>query len=331
MALVFADRVLETSTTTGTGAYALGGSVTGFRAFSAALSVGDTCYYSAYEVDSNGNPSGGEEIGLGTYSAANTLTRTTVLVSSNANAAVSWATGTRRIMLTPVAAGPPFSWVDSSGNPRLSGTEFNYYPSTYRLRVLDDATYVYLQAGTVSPSAANGNLFISGIFGYDLSSFRIAATTHNFNVGGTTILALGSTGATVTGNLTVTGSMSASNPQFTGVSYYQQSNPTALTATGTLTIAQLLTLIITVTSTTAVTLTLPTGTLTDAGILSGALAVNEAFEWYIINLGSSSGAVTLAAGTGHTIVGSATVAIGTSARFLTRKTATNTFVTYRIA
>lgn len=121
------------------------------------------------------------------------------------------------------------------------------------------------------------------------------------------------------------------SPQFTGVTFYQQPAPTAKAASATLTIAELLTLIITVTSATAVALTLPTGTLTDAGILSGALAVNEAFEWYIINLGSSAGAVTLAAGTGHTIVGSATVAIATSARFLTRKTAANTFVTYRIA
>jgi hypothetical protein len=121
------------------------------------------------------------------------------------------------------------------------------------------------------------------------------------------------------------------SPQFTGVTFYQQVAPTAKTTTGTLTIAELLTLILTVTSATAVSLTLPTGTLSDAGILSGALAVNEAFEWYIINLGSSSGAATLVAGTGHTIVGSAITAISTSSRWLTRKTATNTFVTYRIA
>lgn len=109
-----------------------------------------------------------------------------------------------------------------------------------------------------------------------------------------------------------------------------QVTPTAKTATATLTIAEILTDITTVTSTTAVTLTLPTGTLTDAGVQSGTLAVNDSFEWVIINLGSSSGAVTMAAGTGHTYVGSATVAIGTSATFRTRKTAANTFVTYRI-
>jgi hypothetical protein len=125
------------------------------------------------------------------------------------------------------------------------------------------------------------------------------------------------------------------SPQFTGVSYYAQGAPTARNSTTTLTIADLLTLIITSTSSSAVSLTLPTGTLTDAGILSGALATNEGFEWILINLGSASGAVTLVAGVGHTIVGQAvtpisSVTVSGVSRWFTRKTATNTFVTYRI-
>lgn len=121
------------------------------------------------------------------------------------------------------------------------------------------------------------------------------------------------------------------SPRFTGVAYYQQPNPTALSATATLTVAQLLTQILNVSGTAAKTLTLPTGALTDAGIMAGALPVDQAFEWYIINTGTSTGALTLAAATGHTFVGNVTVAIGTSARFLTRKTAANTFVTYRLS
>jgi hypothetical protein len=108
---------------------------------------------------------------------------------------------------------------------------------------------------------------------------------------------------------------------------------TTITAAGstTLTIAQLLTTIIQVTQTAAVTLVLPTGTLTDAGVLNGLGVTNNSFLWILINTGSASGAITLSAGTGHTYVGSATVAIGTSAQFQTVKTATNTYVTYRIA
>lgn len=109
-----------------------------------------------------------------------------------------------------------------------------------------------------------------------------------------------------------------------------QGTPTAKTADATLTIAELLTKIVTATSASAVALTLPTGTLTDAGLGSGTMAVGQSFDWSVINLGSSSGAVTMTAGTDHTYVGSATVAISTSALFRTVKTAANTFVTYRV-
>jgi hypothetical protein len=123
-----------------------------------------------------------------------------------------------------------------------------------------------------------------------------------------------------------------STTNLVGTSGYQiQPTITTLSATATLTIAQLLTYIVQVTSASAVTLTLPTGTLTDAGILNGLGVVNNSFQWQIINTGSASGAITLSAGTAHTIVGSATIAIGTSAILRTVKTATNTYVTYRIA
>ena len=110
----------------------------------------------------------------------------------------------------------------------------------------------------------------------------------------------------------------------------QQQTPTAKAASTTLTIAELLTGIVTTSGTAAITLTLPTGTLTDAGVTAPVLPVNGCFDWSVINTGTSSGAVTVAAGTAHTLVGSATVAIGTSAGFRTRKTAANTFVTYRV-
>ena len=120
--------------------------------------------------------------------------------------------------------------------------------------------------------------------------------------------------------------------QYTGGKGFfgQQPAPTALAATATLTTAQLLTGIVTTSGTVAITLTLPTGTLTDAGVTGPALPVNGSFDWAVINTGTSSGAVTMAAGTGHTLVGGTGVAIGTSAGFRTRKTAANTFVTYRL-
>lgn len=109
-----------------------------------------------------------------------------------------------------------------------------------------------------------------------------------------------------------------------------QAAPVAKTGSATLTADEVQNGIVTVTSSTAVALTLPTGALMDAGFQAGAAKVNQSFDWAVINLGSASGAITMTAATGHTIVGAAGVPINTSARFLTRKTAANTFVTYRL-
>ncbi len=95
----FYDRVLETSTTTGTGTYTLAGAVNGYQSWAA---VGNTniAYYHAYEVDANGNANGGWEVGSGAYTASGTtLSRLAILASSNAGSAVNWSAGTRRIGL----------------------------------------------------------------------------------------------------------------------------------------------------------------------------------------------------------------------------------------
>ena len=94
MALIVADRVQETTNTTGTGAYTLGGAVPGFQTFASEVSNADTVYYSITDnVDF--------EVGLGTYaSSGGTITRTTVFTSSNSNNAVNWGVGTKNIFLT---------------------------------------------------------------------------------------------------------------------------------------------------------------------------------------------------------------------------------------
>ena len=123
----------------------------------------------------------------------------------------------------------------------------------------------------------------------------------------------------------------SSNLQNLANLFVAQPTPSAINASATLTVAQLLTRIITTNSATAVAFTLPTGTLTDAGILGGLLLVNQSFDWTIINTGSAVGIVTVSGGTANTLVGSGVLAITTSATFRTVKTATNTFITYRIA
>lgn len=103
MAHLTEDRILETSTSTGTGTFALAGAVTGFKTFASVLAVNDTVWYYIEGVDANGLATGEWEAGLGTYSAASVLTRTTVQRSSNANAAVTFSAGTKRVGVTLIA------------------------------------------------------------------------------------------------------------------------------------------------------------------------------------------------------------------------------------
>lgn len=129
--------------------------------------------------------------------------------------------------------------------------------------------------------------------------------------------------------------------RITGEMFKKQQAPTAKTTAVTLTIANLLTKIITATHTAGATAayTLPTGALTDAGV---QMEIDDSFEWVLINLSAAAiDTVTLtAAASGHTIIGNPIVQsahnttggiTGNSAQFRTRKTAAETFVTYRIA
>ena len=95
MALVIKDRVKETSTTTGTGTFTLAGAATGFQSF-AAIGDGNTTFYTIVLV-------GGSqwEVGIGTYtSSGTTLSRGTILSSSNSGSAVNFSAGTKDVFVT---------------------------------------------------------------------------------------------------------------------------------------------------------------------------------------------------------------------------------------
>ena len=115
-------------------------------------------------------------------------------------------------------------------------------------------------------------------------------------------------------------------PQLTTDRIYK-TQPTIVTITTTpttLTYTNISTGIIRTAISGAVALTLPTG----ASMQTMGIPLNKGFDWNIIN--SSVGTTTLAAALGHTILGSAIIAIGTSATLRTVQTATNTYITYRI-
>jgi hypothetical protein len=119
-----------------------------------------------------------------------------------------------------------------------------------------------------------------------------------------------------------------------------QVTPIAKTVAVTLTAAELTTGLITGTHAAGATAayTLPTGTLLDA---STSFVVDEYFDWTLINLSAAAAdTITVTAGADHTVQGAMVVAsahsttgavYGNAGRFRTRKTAANTFVTYRLA
>lgn len=108
---------------------------------------------------------------------------------------------------------------------------------------------------------------------------------------------------------------------------FVQTAPTVLAAAATATADQLAGGLF-VFNGTAGNLTLPTVALLEAGI-TNAERVNAAFDFYIVNTDAAD-AITLAAGTGWTIVGAAAVALGTSAHFRARKTGEGSWTAYRI-
>ena len=92
MALVLADRVQQTGTANTTVSFSLTGAVTGFQSFTV-IGNGNTTYYSS--TDASGN----WEVGIGTYATCGTLTRTTVLASSNSGSGVTFS-GTVNVFVT---------------------------------------------------------------------------------------------------------------------------------------------------------------------------------------------------------------------------------------
>ena len=116
MAFTIADRVRETTTTTGTGTINLGGAVTNFETFAANLSNSDTTYYAIVD-----NTNGDFEVGLGTFATGspNTLARTTPISSSNSNSAVNFGVGTKDVFITTPAS--KMAFLNASGSLISSG------------------------------------------------------------------------------------------------------------------------------------------------------------------------------------------------------------------
>lgn len=127
MAFVIADRVKETTTTGGTGTVTLAGAVAGFQSFSA-IGNGNSTYYTITDATN-----GTWEVGIGTYtSSGTTLSRDTVLASSNSGSLVPFATVSKDVFVT-YPAKRSYYGVGSQGvsinNSQIA--ESGEFPSTY--------------------------------------------------------------------------------------------------------------------------------------------------------------------------------------------------------
>jgi hypothetical protein len=150
MALVLADRVKETTTTTGTGTVTLLGAAAGFQSF-AAVGNGNTTYYTIA-----GQTTSEWEVGIGTYtSAGTTLSRTTVLASSNSGSLVTFSAGTKDVFVTYPAGrsvyadGTTLTATNSSVLPIASGgTNSTATPTNGGIGYGTGTAHAYSTAGT---------------------------------------------------------------------------------------------------------------------------------------------------------------------------------------
>jgi hypothetical protein len=117
MSIILADRVKETTSTTGTGSLTLAGAETNFQSFSSGLTSGDQTYYTIVDATNTA-----WETGIGTFTSPSTLSRDTILASSNSGSAVNLGSGTKEVFITIPAASAGFVGVQG---PMLTDATMN--------------------------------------------------------------------------------------------------------------------------------------------------------------------------------------------------------------
>lgn len=180
MPLVVKDRVLETTSSTGTGTITLGGAVAGYQSFSV-IGNGNTTYYSIV---------GGTEweVGLGTYtSSGTTLSRDTVLESSNGNALVNFSAGTKNVFVTYPAEKAVYKDANDVFSEFPSGTSMLFAQTaaptgwtkstTHNDKALRVVSGTASSGGSVAFSTAFASQSVSGTVGSTTATGSISSTT----------------------------------------------------------------------------------------------------------------------------------------------------------
>ena len=146
MAFVLNDRVKETTTTTGTGTINLAGAADTFETFVAGIGTTNTCFYCISHQTANEF-----EVGIGTVTDASpdTLSRDTIISSSNSDSAVNLSAGTKDVFCTyPASRAPSASMLATT------------YVTTHNSTLSDDQT---IDSGVLAgPVTVTGTQTITG-------------------------------------------------------------------------------------------------------------------------------------------------------------------------
>ena len=203
MALVLKDRVKETTTTTGTGTYTLAGAVAGFEAFSE-IGNSNTTYYCCTDGTDF-------EVGIGTYTASGTtLARTTILQSSNSDAAVNWTSGSRTIFCTQPAEKAVF--LNASNNIKLGDNE------EIILGASDDLKIKHTGSRSVISDTGTGGLRLSASADLEIMNSAATETKAKFTTDGSVELYHDNSKKleTASGGISVTGEVAATSLDISG-------------------------------------------------------------------------------------------------------------------
>jgi hypothetical protein len=269
MALVLSDRTQQTGTANTTVSFTLSGSVTGFQSF-AVIGNGNTTYYAAFDATGNW------EAGVGTYSTTGpTLTRTTILASSNSGTAVTFS-GTVNVFVTYPSEKSVN--LDGSGNVSALGTVSSGTWQGTTVGVAYGGTGVTASSGanSVMLRDANQNVAVNRLNQSNTSVSAAGATT--------ALTAASSYSQTLNGTGGQTYTMPDATTLTTGVAFVFNNN-----ATGTLTLQDYATGSIgTITSGGAVELVLlSNGTVAGTWDVHGYLPENVTWGTNALNLGST--------------------------------------------
>jgi hypothetical protein len=177
MALALNDRVQQTGTANTTVSFTLTGSVTGFQSF-AVVGNGNTTYYSAFDATGNW------EVGVGTYSTTGpTLTRTTILSSSNSGSAVTFV-GSVNVFVT----------YPSSKSVNLDGSNNVSALGTVSSGTWQGSTVAVAYGGTGVTASSGANSVMLRDANQNVAINRLSQSTTTVTAaGGTTTLTVAST------------------------------------------------------------------------------------------------------------------------------------------